>query len=104
MLVLARGDARATLVVADSPKMMLTWRVPMASRRLPLSWMALIALTSLGDLHSNGAPRVVLGVVVALVLKGRRVVRGGPVLGSGVVGCLTIACWRFYVMDCGCVL
>ena len=77
--------------------------------------MALTALTSLGDQRGDGAPRVVLGVVVALVLEGQLVVRGGPASGRGVVGCLTAACWRFWaspvaalvvvcVMSCGWVL
>ena len=70
MLALAGDNARARFVIADSPKMLPVWRVPMASRQLPLTWMALTTSTSLGGQRGNGAPRIVLTVVVTLVLKG----------------------------------
>ena len=95
MLVLAGDDAGAIFVVADSPKMMLAWCVPMASRRSPLSWMALTTLTSLGYQRRKGAPKVVSAAVVALVLEGLWGVSGGWELVSGVVGCLTVACRCF---------
>ena len=75
--------------------MMSAWCVLMASRQLLSSWMALTSLTSLGDQRSDGASRVVSGVVVNLVLEGWQGVRGGQVSGSGVVDCLTVACWCF---------
>ena len=66
-----------------------------ASRQSPLSWMALTASTSLGGQRGNGAPRVGLGAIVALVLEGWQGVRGGPASGSGVVSCLAVNCWCF---------
>ena len=75
MLALVRGNARAMFVVADSPKMVSAWRVPMLSRRSPLSWMALTVLTYLGDQRGKGELKVVSGVVVTLVLEGWQVVR-----------------------------
>ena len=57
MLELAGDDARATFVVAESPKMILAWSVPMASRKLPLSLMTLTELTSLGDQRGVGILR-----------------------------------------------
>ena len=76
--------------------------------------MALTTLTSLADQRSDGAPRVVLGAVVAL-LEGRQVVGDVPGSGSGVVGCLTVTYWRFWgspvaalvgvcVVGCRCML
>ena len=57
--------------------------------------MVLTTSTSLGGQHGDGAPMVVSGVVVALVLEGWQVVGGGPASGSRVFGCFTVACWRF---------
>ena len=57
MLALAGDDAEATFVVADSPKMMLVWHVPMALRRPPSSWVALTVPTSLGASAETGKPR-----------------------------------------------
>ena len=77
MLALAGDGTRATFVITHSPKMVSTWRVPMASRRSPSSWMVLTAPTSMGDQSGDGALKVVSVVFIALVLEGWRGVRDG---------------------------